>query len=525
MSLAHPMSEESDLAGLVGGRRVIVASNRGPVEFKKAPNGRLVSKRGSGGVVTALADLAREVPLTWIAAAMTDGDRIAFPEGSATTREMRLGREAVTVRYVAVPAEAYHLHYDEISNQYLWFLQHFLWNPAESPTFTEEQHHAWDHGYRVVNQAIADAVVDEARRVGNDTDGAESLILLQDYHLYLAAGFIRQRLPNATIQQFIHIPWPSVRYWQLLPDAMLRALFEGLAANDVIGFQTERDARSYLECVRVVLPDARVDLDAGRVVRRRRRQIARAYPITVDAEDVRKTLASAAARAATNELAAQIADDMRVIVRVDRLEPTKNIQRGLLAYQELIRAHPELRGTVRHLLFLVPSRENVPSYRKYAREVRRLIGRINREYGSKGWRPIVAYFDNNRARALVALRRADVVLVNPIFDGMNLVIKEAAFASERDAVLILSRTAGAYVQLAEAVLPVSPLDVAETADQLYEALTISESDRHRLAGRARSIVQSDTLVDWITNQVRDAASVRPSPASTRRIGVTLSRAG
>jgi trehalose 6-phosphate synthase len=525
MTDPHAQSDETDLMALIEGRRLIIASNRGPVEFRRAPNGRLVKKSGSGGVVTALSALARDLPLTWVATAMTEGDRLAFPAGGATTREARIGRDVVTIRYVAVPDDVYHLHYDEISNQYLWFLQHYLWNPAESPTFTEKQHEAWDRGYRAVNQAIADAVIEEARRGGGDADGADSLILLQDYHLYLAAGFIRQRVSNATIQQFIHIPWPSVRYWQLLPDGMLRAIFEGLAANDVIGFQTERDARSFLECVRVVLPDARVDLDAGRFVRRRRRLLVRAYPITVDAEDVRKTLTSAPARVAENELAPQIAEGMRVIVRVDRLEPTKNIQRGLLAYQELLRTHPDLRGALRHLVFLVPSREDVPAYRRYAREVRRLIGRINREYGSKGWKPIVAYVDNNRARALVALRRADVVLVNPIFDGMNLVIKEAAIASERDAVLILSRTAGAYHQLAEAVLPISPLDVAETAEHLYEALTLSENERRRRADLARSIVQGDTLTDWIANQLRDAASVRQGQVGRGRPKSELRRVG
>ncbi len=501
---------DTGLRETLGGRSLIVASNRGPVEFKRAPNGRLVTKRGAGGVVTALASIAKELPLTWVAAAMTEGDRDAFPEGSAITRDVRLGHESVRLRYVAVADDVYRMHYEEISNQYLWFLQHYLWNPAESPTFTEEQHRAWEQGYRVVNQTIADAVIDEARHGDARAEGEDAHILLQDYHLYLAAGMIRQRLPNATIQQFIHVPWPSVRYWRLLPDAMLRAIFEGLAANDVVGFQTERDARSFLECVHVILRDARVDLDAGRFVRRRHRLLARAYPITVDAEDVNKTLASAPARLATAELAPQLASDMNIIVRVDRLEPTKNVVRGLEAFQELLRAHAELRGSTCHLLFLVPSRENVLQYRRYHRRVRELVREINREFATKSWKPIVAYFDNNRARALVALRRADVVLVNPIFDGMNLVVKEAALASERDAVLILSRTAGAYHQLSDAVLPVSPLDVADTADQLFEALNLSAHERHRRAELARTIVLRDTLTDWITNQLRDAASLRPS---------------
>jgi trehalose 6-phosphate synthase len=411
----------------------------------------------------------------------------------------------------------------------LWFLQHYLWDPANWPTFTYAQYAAWEHGYRVVNQAIADAVIAEVqaglggRRQPGATGGADALVLVQDYHLYLTPGLLRQRLPRATIQQFIHIPWPSVRYWQLLPEDMLLALFEGLAANDVLGFQTERDARSFLECVHEFLPDARVDLDAGRFVRRRQRLLARAYPITVDADEVRKTLTSAAGRLAVAELAPHLGDDARVLVRVDRLEPTKNIVRGLLAFEDLLRRHPELHSAVRHLVFLVPSRQGLDLYRRYEGEVRRAIGRINRQFGTQAWRPIVAYFENNRARALLALRRADVVLVNPVLDGMNLVVKEAAIANERDGVLILSRTAGAYRQLAEAVLPVSPLDVAETAEQLYEALSMSEGERHCRAELARAIVGRDTLTDWIANQLRDAAQIHPAAAARPR--PSLRRAG
>jgi trehalose 6-phosphate synthase len=519
----------ADLADFTAGRRLIAASNRGPVECYKTSNGRLTTKRGAGGVVTALAALARNLPLTWIAAAMTPGDRLAFSEDATAAREVRLGRQPLRVRYVAVPEEAYRLHYDEISNHFLWLLQHYLWDPATWPTFTDAQHAAWEHGYRVVNQAIADAVIAEVqagstgRRRPGASDGADAIVLVQDYHLYLTSGFVRQRLPRATIQQFIHIPWPSVRYWQLLPEDMLIALFEGLAANDVLGFQTRRDARSFLECVHEFLPDARVDLDSGRFVRRRHRLLVRAYPITVDADEVRKTLASAAGRLAAAELAPHLADGARVLVRVDRLDPTKNIVRGLLAYEDLLHRHPELHGAVRHLAFLVPSRQGLDLYRRYEREVRRTIGRINRQFSTKEWKPVVAYFDNNRARALVALRRADVVLVNPILDGMNLVVKEAAIANDRDGVLILSRTAGAYCQLTDSVLPITPLDVAETSEQLYEALSMSEGERHRRAELARAIVGRDTLTDWIANQLHDAAQIHPVSAIHPR--PALRRAG
>src|SRR5262249_26520575 len=154
---------------------------------------------------------ARSLPLTWIAAAMTAGDHLAFPEspeGGVIAREVRLGRQLIQVRYVSLPAEVYALHYDEISNQLLWFLQHYLWDPATWPSFTEAEYHAWEHGYRTVNAAIARAIIDEAqayrpagadRGAGYGTDGAHTVVLLQDYHLYLAAGFVRERLPRATV--------------------------------------------------------------------------------------------------------------------------------------------------------------------------------------------------------------------------------------------------------------------------------------------------------------------------------------
>ncbi|MGZ3640232.1 MAG: alpha,alpha-trehalose-phosphate synthase (UDP-forming) [Ktedonobacterales bacterium] len=422
-------ASHDDIAALVGKRRVLVASNRGPVEFYRDPHGRINTKRGSGGVVTALAGLARSLPLTWIAATMSEGDREIFPDASTPARQVRLGRQPLRVRYVSIAPDVYARYYDEISNELLWFLQHYLWDVANSPNFTEQHYLAWDEGYCSVNHAIADAIASEvlsdpstgtaSRRNSHARDGSNAIILLQDYHLYLAAALIRERLPGAVIQQFIHIPWPDVRYWHFLPKHFLQQIYEGLAANDVLGFQTELDARNFLECARVLLPGSRVDHDQSSLIWRRHRLLAKAYPITVDAEDVRHALATAPAREAARELEPLLADDAQVIVRVDRLEPTKNIVRGFLAYEQLLRNHPELHGKVRHLAFLVPSRQSLGVYRAYERTVRSVIRRINKELGSEQWQPIKPFFDNNRARALVAMRRYDALVVNPVIDGMN----------------------------------------------------------------------------------------------------------
>ncbi len=508
-----------------------MASNRGPVEFYQHATGRLTTRRGSGGVVTALAALAQNLPITWIAATMSAADREAFPDANTPARTVRLGRQPLRVRYVNVPQDVYTLHYDRISNELLWFLQHYLWDTANTPNFTEEYYHAWEQGYRQVNYAIAQAIVDEALASAPQTpagrrrpnDGSDVIILLQDYHLYLAPRFIRERLPRATIQQFVHIPWPSVRYWQFLPERFLIEIMEGVAANDVLGFQTPLDARNFLSCCHALLPGSRIDVDQGRLIRRRHKLLARAYPITIDADEVQKTLRSAAGRAGAHEIAELAQDEQPVIVRVDRLEPTKNIVRGLLAYEELLRHHPELHGQVQHLVFLVPSRQSLDTYQKYDKAVRRHIRRINRHYGTPGWKPIQAFFENNRARALAAMRRADVLLVNPIMDGMNLVAKEGAIANDRDGVIILSRTAGAFQEMKQAVLAVTPTDIEETADQLYEAIVMSSAERRHLAALAREIVERSSLTRWIHDQVADAARVHGTPTTSPHH--TLSRAG
>jgi trehalose 6-phosphate synthase len=508
-----------EVSSLVGGRKIIVASNRGPVEFHRDAHGKLTTKRGSGGVVTALAALAASLPLTWIAAAMSEADREAFPDRDAPAREVRLGRAALRVRYVNVPPAVYARHYDEISNELLWFLQHYLWDVASAPNITERQYVAWDQGYRTVNHALADAVADEAQAPAaaagkrrRPAGGSDVLVMLQDYHLYLAAARVRERLPHAILQQFIHIPWPAARYWQFLPERLLHEIFESLAANDVLGFQTEGDARNFLECARWFLPNCRMDLDDGRLICRRQRLLARVYPVTADGEEIRQSLNSAAGRKGAQELGPLLADDRQVIVRVDRLEPTKNIVRGFLAYERLLAQHPELASTVRFLAFLVPSRQGLPLYRRYERAVRKIVQRINSTSGTPDWQPITIFVDNNRPRALAAMRRYDVLLVNPIIDGMNLVAKEGPLANARDGVVILSRTAGAYEQLREAVLPVTPTDIEETADQLYEALVMPARERRQRAELARGIVQRETPADWMRSQLSDAAEVRRAAA-------------
>lgn len=519
----------TDVETLAARRQVIIASNRGPVEFQREHNGRLTTKRGPGGVVTALASLAKDIPLTWVATALTEGDRAAFPEVRSPARQVRLGRQPMRVRYVPLSQEVQRWHYDDVSNGILWFLQHYMADAAFGLDFTEQDYRRWDQGYRVANTEVAQAIWEETLHQCRSTagrDGSEVIVLLQDYHFYLAPATVRQKLPRAVVQQFIHIPWPALRYWGFLPQTMLEEIFAGLAANDVLGLQTEPDVRNFLACAEELLPGSQVDYAKGTLSWRRHRTLVRSYPIPVDTREVRGSFASAAGRRGVQELAPLLSGEAKTIVRVDRLDPSKNVIRGFKAYELLLQRHPELQGNVRFLAFLVPSREQLTVYRRYDREVRKTIKRINERYGTADWRPVVPFFENNRPRALAAMSRYDVLLVNPNIDGMNLVAKEGPVVNDTDGVVVLSRTAGAYHQLAEAVLPVTPTDIEETAERLYEALNLPIQRRHELAQRAREIASAETPTEWVIAQLRDAARARrlhwqPGNTEPRR----LSRAG
>jgi trehalose 6-phosphate synthase len=508
---ARADAHTTDVETLAARRQVIIASNRGPVEFQREHSGRLTTKRGPGGVVTALASLANDIPLTWVATALTEGDRVAFPDLQSPARQVRLGTQHLRVRYVPLSKEVQRWHYDDVSNRILWFLQHYMADAAFGFDFTEQDYRHWDQGYRVANAAVAQAICQEAHhqcRSAGGRNGSEVIVLLQDYHFYLAPATVRQKLPRAVIQQFIHIPWPALRYWGFLPQTMLEEIFAGLAANDVLGLQTEPDVRNFLACAEELLPNCQVDYAKGTLYWRRHRTLVRSYPIPVDTSEIRDSFASAAGRRGVRELAPLLGGETKTIVRVDRLDPSKNIIRGFKAYELLLQRHPELHGNVRFLAFLVPSREQLTVYQRYDREVRKIIKRINARYGTAEWRPVVPFFENNRPRALAAMSRYDVLLVNPNIDGMNLVAKEGPIINDTDGVVVLSRTAGAYHQLAEAVLPVTPTDVEETAERLYEALNLPLERRHELAQRAREIASAETPTEWAIAQLRDASHAR-----------------
>ena len=481
---------------LLGQRRLIMVSNRGPVDYHITADGGLQARRGSGGVVTALSSLARQVDLCWIASAMSEGDRRAAAEAEGGSITPPLPGQQVALRYVMIPRRVYHKFYNVFCNPLLWFLQHYMWNSPYTPNLDLSTHDAWENGYVPANQAFADEVVREARESLDSP-----VVMLHDYHFYLVPKLIRQQLPEALIQHFIHIPWPSPTYWQLLPHKMRRSIWEGLLGADILGFQAIRDVLSFLEGCQTILPDAQVDYRGSTVSYGGRVTQVRTYPVSIDVEDLRRIAASPRARSYEQRLLPLCGQ--KTVMRVDRVEPSKNIVRGFRAFSLLLERHPELRGQVTFLAFLVPSRTHIRQYQRYQEEIENQIQAINERFERSDWRPVTVFYENNYTQAVAGMRLYDALLVNPVIDGMNLVAKEGPVVNTRDGVLILSESAGAYEQLKEGALGVAPADLEGTMEALYQALTMSPEERQQRSAALVSAIEREDAIHWLTRQVED----------------------
>ena len=318
-------------------RQLILASNRGPIECYLTKDRQLRSRRGSGGVVTALSSLAKYVEVDWIASAMGEGNRQASRGAQGARFKVPLASENLYLHFVVSPRNTYHKFYSVICNPLLWFLQHYMWSSSRTPNIDYTVHDAWENGYVAVNQAFAQAVIDEAAR-----SKLPPIIMLNDYHLYLVSAYIRKQMPNLVIQHFIHIPWPSPSYWQLLPSSMRQAILRSLCTADIVGLQTERDVLSFFHCCQSFIDEAEVDYEQqtvrvnGHIVR------VKAYPISIDVTGLKKTVSSTRLKEYEEKLKPLCGE--QTIARVDRAEPSKNIIRGFRAFDRLLERYPQFVG-------------------------------------------------------------------------------------------------------------------------------------------------------------------------------------
>jgi trehalose 6-phosphate synthase len=485
-------------------RKLIIVSNRSPIAFGLDEDGRRVARRGGGGLVTALRSLVALHDVTWVASAMTGEDRaVAAEAGGAAIDETARDGSPYRLHLVAHEESAYDWFYNVVSNPTLWFLQHYLWDLAHSPNFDRGLHLAWDEGYVAVNANFADAVVAELEAQ------PEAMVCFHDYHLYLAPRFVRTRRPDAALSHFVHIPWPEPDYWRVLPEAIRVALHDGLLANDVVGFHTERWKRNFLRsCADIV--GAECNFLDGRAEYDGRRVLAASHPLSVDPSEFDDLASSPEVLELERQLEARRPEQL--VLRVDRTDPSKNVVRGFRAFERLLEDYPELHGKVGMLALLDPTRQDIPEYAEYLGAIQRTARAVNDHFQTEGWTPIELKIEDNFLESVAAYKQYDVLLVNAIFDGLNLVAKEAPLINERDGVLVLSENAGAHEELADWALTVNPFDVPGQAEAMRAALEMPREERRERLDGLRAQVREHDLAEWVEAQLADLDRARASHA-------------
>jgi trehalose 6-phosphate synthase len=470
---------------------LVLVSNRGPVTYQD--DGSV--KRGTGGLVTALTGLASHRDAIWIASAMTNRDVEVTREHGGRPFEVEAPEGGTfRVRFVESADEAYDRFYNIVANPMLWFIQHYLWDLSNAPDIRRHEVEAFEGGYNAVNADLAEAVLEEID--GQD----EPVVMVHDYHLYTLPGMVRERRSDVFLHHFIHIPWTQPDAWRVLPAKIRDAIYDGLLANDIIGFHTRSYQRNFLQCCRDLLAHD-VDMERGVVFCGDREVWVRAYPLPIDYE---ATLALKERRR-VKEFEERLLRRRREfsILRVDRADLSKNVLRGFTGFDIFLEQHPEFAERITFTAQMMPSRTDVPEYAEYLEKIEALVAVVNHRHGTPDWMPIDLKLRDDLDEAVASYKHYDVMMVNAMFDGMNLVAKEGPLVNERDGVSILSENTGAHEELGEFALSVNPFDVQELADAIYAALTMSPERRHERARGLKEIVTSRDPGDWIDEQIAD----------------------
>jgi len=455
-------------------RKLIVVSNRGPLAFARDADGARVARRGAGGLVTALAPLVSHHDVTWIASALSDEDRAVAAEGAV--EETARDGSSYRLRLVAHRPSAYDLFYNVVANPAFWFVQHGLWGLKQDPD--HDLGCAWEEGYVAVNQAFADAVLEELERE------PAAAVFFHDYHLYVAPALVRARRPEAALAHFTHIPWVDAEAWSVLPAPIVTAVHTGLLANDVVGFHTERWRCAFLSAC------SSLGLDTGGA-------LVTAHPISIDPDEFTSLARSDEVLARERELVASRPETM--ILRVDRTDPSKNVVRGLEAFGLLLERRPDLRGRVGMLALLDPSRQDIPEYVEERLRIEAAAAVLEERFPGA----LQLRIGDDFPQSVAAYKQFDVLLVNAVMDGLNLVAKEAPLVNTRDGVVVLSVNAGVHEELGEWTVSIDPLDVEGQATALEDALSLPRAERRSRLEAIREHVRSHDLAAWLEAQLAD----------------------
>ena len=468
--------------GRVTGFGLVVVSNRGPFTFVSGAGGDVELRPAAGGMAPSLSGALAEETTTsgagalWVASALTQADRLQASSGAVAT-----GQDSLKLRMVAVTAEIGRAASDVIANGTLWFLYHGLFDHARRPRFDRVWHEAWE-GYCQFNEAFADTIAEEA--------ATGATVVVNDYHLALVGRYLAKRRPDLATAFFSHTSFCPPEDLAMLPDGPRLELMESMSRFGACGFHTERWRDAFVRCASA----AGVEAPATFVA-----------PLGADPARLDEVAATEACRSRLEHLEDEL-DGRTLLVRSDRVELSKNLIRGFIAFDELLEDAPQWRGRLVFLARVYSSRESLPEYLAYQTEVEHVVARVNERWGAPGYTPVILDLEDEFVSTVAALRRYDLLLVNPIRDGLNLVAMEGPAVNERDGVLVLSREAGAYEELADVAVGVNPFDVTGTAAAMAGGLSMTGAERRVRAAELRRRARSRTPVHWLA-EVRQAAQV------------------
>ncbi len=454
-------------------RPVVIASNRGPVSFEIRGD-ELISSRGAGGLVSGIGPLVQGTDTTWIAAALSAGDRQAGASGTITAAGFQ-------VRTLAIDKDILDKAYNIIANETLWYLYHGLFDQVRAPVIDTEWYEAWT-AYRKYNEIFAEAIIEDAP--------ADAVVLVQDHHLALVGPRIRDARPDISSVHFTHTPFASPDHLRVLPELARTELLLGYLGHDALGFHSPRWSDAFIASCRETLG-----------VRPTKTFVS---PLGPDPDGIAGFATSPACEAEFTSLIEEVGDK-HVIGRAERLELSKNLLRGFWAYDEFLAMRPDLHEDVVFVANFSPSRTAVSDYITYRAELEAAVEEINARWGTDTWTPILYKAESNYARAIALLRRYDVLLINPIRDGLNLVAKEGPLVNERDGVLLLSREAGAFDELSGIATEVHPYDISQTAQAMSDALDMPAEVRAEVNADLKDVAASRTPAIWFAEQIAAVA--------------------
>jgi trehalose 6-phosphate synthase len=470
---------------------LIIAAERGPVTFVPSATGLRAELRSSS-VLHLLDCVARGLaqPVRWVAATTTPQDRAA---GSAGLFESFCADRGYTLDLLQLDASRYQAFYDDVACRMLWYANHALWDELPAIRFGPGDLDAFDRAYQAVNQRFAERIAAAA--------GQEAPVFVHDYQLATVPGFLRRHRADLPIAHFIYTSFADPASLSRLPRRVAEAVVDGMLGADLLGFAGQHWAERFLACCAWLGLDT--DPEVGTVEHHGRRVWLRCYPLPLAVDDVRERSHGPSARRWAEHTTAADAGRRR-IVRVDRLDPAKNALRGFQAYELLLDRRPELRDKVRFVACLVPSRQGVAEYRWYAEQVWAQIERLRRRFPGS----VEVHYGDDRERALGILRGYDVLLVNPLLDGMNLVAEEGVLVNEVAGALVLSAGTGVADMLGDHPVRIpDATDLPATAAALAAALDLPQSDRSRRAARMRAIAATGDRSHWFDRQLADLDAI------------------